>query len=146
MLAITTFGYQILLYPHFAELCWFTSKLREGPCADINGPWKGWPFNSCVIRPINSMRKVILSSNNTKGKEKYCMVRGLIAIGLLAYRGKYSSVREVFSEVRKVLELLVEQINDKVQNGRDRYHFGRLLSQVAYLDDMVSSWVYTLQR
>ncbi|XP_009591845.1 uncharacterized protein [Nicotiana tomentosiformis] len=145
MLAITTFGYQILLYPHFAELCWFTSKLREGPCADINGPWKGWPFNSCVIRPINSMRKVILSSYNTKGKEKYCMVRGLIAIGLLAYRGKYSSVREVFSEVRKVLELLVEQINDKVQNGRDRYHFGRLLSQVAYLDDMVSSWVYTLQ-
>ncbi|MCD7468093.1 hypothetical protein HAX54_005891 [Datura stramonium] len=145
VLAITTFGYQVLRYPHFAELCWFTSKLREGPCADINGPWKGWPFNSCVIRPINSMRNVTLSSNNNKDKEKYCMVRGLIAVGLLAYRGKYSSVREVSSEVRKVLELLVEQINDKIQNGRDRYQFVRLLSQVAYLDDMVNSWVYTLQ-
>ncbi|CAN4102928.1 unnamed protein product [Withania somnifera] len=145
MLAITTFGYQILRYPHFAELCWFTSKLREGPCADINGPWKGWPFNSCVTRPINSMKNVTLSSNNNKGKEKYCMVRGLIAIGLLAYRGKYSSVREVSSEVRKVLELLVERINDKIQNGTDRYQFVRLLSQVAYLDDMVNSWVYTLQ-
>lgn len=144
MLAITTFGYQILRYPHFAELCWFTSKLREGPCADINGPWKGWPFNSCVTRLINSMKNVTLSSNNNKDKEKYCMVRGLIAIGLLAYRGKYSSVREVSSEVRKVLELLVEQINDKIQNGRDRYQFVRLLSQVAYLDDMVNSWVYTL--
>ncbi|KAM3396040.1 putative protein isoform X1 [Capsicum galapagoense] len=145
MLAITTFGYQILRYPHFAELCWFTSKLREGPCADINGPWKGWPFNSCVICPINSMRNITLSSNNNKAKEKYCMVRGLIAIGLLAYRGKYSSIREISSEVRKVLELLVEQINDKIQNGRDRYQFVRLLSQVAYLDDMVNSWVYTLQ-
>ncbi|XP_059283460.1 uncharacterized protein LOC132037042 [Lycium ferocissimum] len=145
MLAITTFGYQILRYPHFAELCWFTSKLGEGPCADINGPWKGWPFNSCVIRPINSFRNVTLLSNNNKGKEKYCMVRGLIAIGLLAYRGKYSSVREVSLEVRKVLELLVEHINDKIQNGRDKYQFVRLLSQVAYLDDMVSSWVYTLQ-
>lgn len=145
MLAITTFGYQILRYPHFAELCWFTSKLREGPCADIDGPWKGWPFNSCVIRPINSTGNVTLPSNNNKGKEKYCMVRGLIAIGLLAYRGKYSSIREVSAEVRKVLELLVEQINDKIQNGRDRYQFVRLLSQVAYLDDMVNSWVYTLQ-
>ncbi|KAJ8532349.1 hypothetical protein K7X08_012272 [Anisodus acutangulus] len=145
MLAITTFGYQILRYPHFAELCWFTSKLREGPSADINGPWKGWPFNSCVIRPVDSMRNITLSSSNNKGKEKYCMVQGLIAIGLLAYRGKYSSVREVSSEVRKVLELLVEQINDKIQNGRDRYQFVRLLSQVAYLDDMVNSWVYTLQ-
>lgn len=73
------------------------------------------------------------------------MVRGLIAIGLLAYRGKYSSVREVSAEVRKVLELLVEQINDKIRNGRDRYQFVRLLSQVAYLDDMVNSWVYSLQ-
>ncbi|XP_049374122.1 uncharacterized protein LOC125839189 [Solanum verrucosum] len=145
MLAITTFGYQILRYPHFAELCWFTSKLREGPCVDINGPWKGWPFNSCVIRPIISTGNVTLPPNNNKGKEKYCMVRGLIAIGLLAYRGKYSSVREVSAEVRKVLELLVEQINDKIRNGRDRYQFVRLLSQVAYLDDMVNSWVYSLQ-
>ncbi|CAN4104214.1 unnamed protein product [Withania somnifera] len=145
MLAITTFGYQILRYPHFAELCWFTSKLREGPCADINGPWKGWPFNSCVTRPINLMKNVTLPYNNNKCKEKYYIVRGLIAIGLLAYRGKYSSVREISSEVRKVLELLVEQINDKIQNGMDRYQFVRLLSQVAYLDDMVNSWVYTLQ-
>ncbi|KAK7855934.1 tat-binding like protein 7 [Quercus suber] len=29
LLAISTFGYQILRYPHFAELCWVTSKLKE---------------------------------------------------------------------------------------------------------------------
>ena len=28
-LVISTFGYQMLWYPHFAELCWVTSKLKE---------------------------------------------------------------------------------------------------------------------
>ncbi|RVW14053.1 hypothetical protein CK203_089276 [Vitis vinifera] len=120
LLAISTFGYQMLRYPHFAELCWVTSKLKDGPCADINGPWKGWPFNSCIIRPSNSLEK--------------------------AYRGAYVSLREVSLEVRKVLELLVDQINAKIQSGKDRYEFGRILSQVACLEDMVNSWVYTLQR
>ncbi|KAK9907858.1 hypothetical protein M0R45_000045 [Rubus argutus] len=91
MLAISSFGYQILRYPHFAELCWFTSKLKE------------------------------------------------------AYRGIYTSLREVSSEVRKVLEILVAQINAKIQAGKDRYQYVRLLSQVAYLEDVVNSWAYTLQ-
>jgi hypothetical protein len=148
LLAISTFGYQILLYPHFAELCWVTSKLKEGPSADISGPWKGWPFNSCIIRPNNSLEKVAVacSSNNIRSKEKSGLVTGLIAVGLLAYRGAYTSVREVSLEVRKVLEALVGQINEKVQAGKDRYQYVRLLSQVAYLDDMVNSWAYSLQR
>uniref|UniRef100_A0A5B6YIA8 PHD-type domain-containing protein n=1 Tax=Davidia involucrata TaxID=16924 RepID=A0A5B6YIA8_DAVIN len=147
LLAISTFGYQILRYPHFAELCWVTSNLKDGPCADINGPWKGWPFNSCIVRPSNSSEKVAVacSSSNIKSKEKSGLVRGLIAVGLSAYRGMYTSLREVSSEVRKVLELLVGEINAKIQAGKDRYQFIRLLSQVAYLEDMVNSWAYTLQ-
>ncbi|CBI20249.3 unnamed protein product, partial [Vitis vinifera] len=83
--------------------------------------------------------------SNTKSKEKFGLVRGLVAVGLSAYRGAYVSLREVSLEVRKVLELLVDQINAKIQSGKDRYEFGRILSQVACLEDMVNSWVYTLQ-
>ncbi|PPS05476.1 hypothetical protein GOBAR_AA15179 [Gossypium barbadense] len=114
MLAITSFGYQILRCPHFAELCWVTSKLKEGPSAEIGGPWKGWPFNSCIIRPTNSSGKATCGSSNIKSKEKFGLVRGLVAVGLSAYRGLYTSLREVSSEVRKVLELLVGWINAKL--------------------------------
>ncbi|XP_031283592.1 uncharacterized protein LOC116142304 isoform X1 [Pistacia vera] len=147
LVAISTFGYQILRYPHFAELCWFTSKLKDGPCADINGPWKGWPFNSCIIRPSDSVETVTVASgsSNINGKEKSGLVRGLIAVGLLAYRGVYASLREVSSDVRRVLELIVGEINAKVQAGKDRCQYIRLLSQVAYLEDVVNSWVYALQ-
>ncbi|XP_071730126.1 uncharacterized protein [Rutidosis leptorrhynchoides] len=138
LLAISTLGYQILQYPQFAELCWVTSKLKEGPSAEIDGPWKGWPFNSCIVRPGDS-------SANVKSKEKYGLVHGLVAVGLSAYRGVYSSVREVSADVRKVLEVLTSQINAKVEGGKDRYQFIRLLSQVAYLEDLVNSWAYTLQ-
>lgn len=148
VIAISTFGYQILRYPHFAELCWFTSKLKEGPCTHINGPWKGWPFNSCILRPVDTPERVTVpgSSNVPRNKEKPCLVRGLTAIGLSAYKGEYTSIREVSLEVRKVLELLVTRINDKIQAGKDKYKFFRLLSQVAYFEDMVSSWAYTLRR
>lgn len=148
LLAISTFGYQILLYPHFAELCWVTSKLKEGPCADVSGPWRGWPFNSCVIRPNNSLDKVAVScsSGGTKSKERSGLVRGLIAVGLLAYRGVYKSAREVSLDVRKVLEILIEKINAKIQAGKDRYQYLRILSQVAYLEDIVNNWAYALLR
>lgn len=147
LLAISTFGYQILQYPHFAELCWVTSKLKEGPCTEIGGPWKGWSFNSCIIRPSETSEKLTLglSSSIIKSKETYGLVRGLIAVGLSAYRGVYTSLREVSSEVRKVLEILTLQINAKIQAGKDRYQFIRVLSQVAYLEDMVNNWAYTLQ-
>ncbi|XVE50179.1 hypothetical protein DITRI_Ditri01bG0141100 [Diplodiscus trichospermus] len=147
MLAISSFGYQILRYPHFAELCWVTSKLKQGPSTDIGGPWKGWPFNSCIIRPTDSLDKAVVAcgSSNIKSKEKFRLVRGLVAVGLSAYRGLYTSPREVSSEVRKVLELLVGWINAKVDSGKDRYQYVRILSQVAYLEDMVNSWAYSLQ-
>lgn len=148
VLAISTFGNQILRYPHFAELCWVTSKLKEGPCADISGSWKGWPFNSCIIHPSDSVEKVVVTcgSNNIKSKENSGLVRGLIAVGLSAYRGLYVSLREVSSDVRRVLELLVGEINAKVQAGKDRYQYVRILSQVAYLEDVVNNWAYALQR
>ncbi|KAL7585327.1 hypothetical protein Lser_V15G45369 [Lactuca serriola] len=148
LLAISTFGYQILQYPHFAELCWVTSKLKEGPFTEIDGTWKGkgWPFNSCIIRPSDMSAKLsVIGGSNVKGKVKYGFVRGLIAVGLLAYRGVYSSLREVTRDVRKVLEVLTSEINARVEGGKDRRQFGRVLSQVAYLEDMVNSWAYTLQ-
>lgn len=140
-LAIVAFGYQILRYPQFAELCWVTSKLREGPCTDVNGPWKGWPFNSCLIHDSNPP-----GGNSSIQSVKSRMVRGLIAVGLLSYRGVYTSVKEVASDVRKVLELLVGQVRAKITVRKDRYQYLRILSQVAYLEDMVNSWAYKFQR
>ncbi|XP_073287257.1 uncharacterized protein [Primulina huaijiensis] len=145
LFAISIVGYQILCYPHFAELCWVTSKLKEGPHANMNGPWKNWPFNSCILRPINSTEKAVAASgsSNIRSKESG-LIRGLVAIGLSAYRGEYTSLREVCYGVRKVLEILVERIDDKVKAGKDRTQFIRLLSQVAYLEDMIFSWAYAI--
>ncbi|XP_050216857.1 uncharacterized protein LOC126667814 [Mercurialis annua] len=146
LLAISTFGNQILRFPHFAELCWVTSKLKKGPCVDVSGPWKGWPFNSCIIRPgtLDTI-PATCSAGNIKSKDRYGLVRGLVAVGLSAYRGVYKSLREVSFEVRQVLELLVEQVNEKIRAGKDRHQYIRLLSQVAYLEDMVNSWAHALQ-
>ncbi|CAH8358238.1 unnamed protein product [Eruca vesicaria subsp. sativa] len=146
-LAVSTFGYQILRYPQFAELCWVTSKLKEGPSADVSGPWRGWPFNSCIIRPCNPSEQTITASgsNNVRGKDVSGITRGLVAVGLSAYRGTYTSLREVSFEVRKVLELLVGRINLKIEAGKDRCQYIRILSQVAYLEDLVNSWVYAMR-
>ncbi|XP_073366668.1 uncharacterized protein [Aegilops tauschii subsp. strangulata] len=146
-LSIIAFGIQILQHPQFSKLCWVTSKLREGPCTDINGPWKGWPFNSCLLHSSTSSVKSLSEGHSVvKGKEKSLCVRGLVAVGLLAYRGVYASVMEVCAEVRKVLELLVEQIRIKILEKKSRYRYFHILSQVAYLDDIVNSWAYTFQR
>lgn len=145
--AISTVGYQILCYPQFAELCWVTSKLKTGPFANVNGPWKGWPFNSCVIGPTNSTEQAATVSGPSIVKSKeFGVVRGLVAIGLSAYRGEYTSPREICIEVRNVLENLVGRIEDKVQAGKDKRQFIHLLSQVAYLEDLVTSWAYSLRR
>uniref|UniRef100_A0A0D9V3Y2 PHD-type domain-containing protein n=1 Tax=Leersia perrieri TaxID=77586 RepID=A0A0D9V3Y2_9ORYZ len=146
-LAIIAFGIQILQHPQFSKLCWVTSKLREGPCTDINGPWKGWPFNSCLLQSSASPDKSLSGGTNAlKGKEKILCVRGLVAVGLLAYRGAYASVMEVCTDVRKVLELLVGQIRTKILEKKNRYQYFHVLSQVAYLDDVMSSWAYTFRR
>ncbi|KAG8077504.1 hypothetical protein GUJ93_ZPchr0007g5566 [Zizania palustris] len=146
-LAIITFGIQILQHPQFSKLCWATSKLWEGPCTDINGPWKGWPFNSCLLQSSTSPDKSLSGGNNAlKGKEKVLCVRGLVAVGLLAYRGVYASVMEVCAEVRKVLELLVGHIRTRILEKRRQYRYYHILSQAAYLDDIMSSWAYTFQR
>ncbi|KAL2483579.1 uncharacterized protein Fot_45023 [Forsythia ovata] len=147
LFAISMFGYQILFYPRFGELCWVTSKLKEGPSAWIDGPWKVWPFNSCIVRPVKPAVKVddASGSSNIKSKEKSGVVRGLVAVGLSAYKGQYTSLKEVSSEVRKVLELVVGRINDKIQSGKARNQFFHLLAQVAYLEDMVINWAHTLQ-
>lgn len=146
LFAISIVGYQILCYPHFSELCWVTSKLKEGPHANVNGPWKTWPFNSCILRPINLAEKAVAATGSSHIRSKESgLVRGLVAIGLSAYRGEYTSLREVCYDVRKVLEILVERIDDKVKAGKDRTQFIRLLSQVACLEDVIFSWAYALQ-
>lgn len=146
--AIATFGFQILKYPHFAELCWVTSKLKEGPCTNTSGPWKGWPFNSCIARPCASQKSVAPEDRSAKNRsiESNSVVRGLVAVGLLAYKGAYKTVSEVALDVRKVLELLAAQIRVKILDGKDRYRFLHILSQVAYLEDMVNTWAYSTQR
>jgi SpoVK/Ycf46/Vps4 family AAA+-type ATPase len=145
---IATFGYQILRHHQFAELCWVSSKLKQGPCVEIEGPLKSWPFNPCISCANDSSEKVVVvtcSSINLKSNEKYGTVRGLTAVGLLAYRGTYKSIKEVSSDVRKVLELLVQLINSKVQAGKEKCRFRHLLMQVALLHDMVNTWVYSLR-
>ncbi|XP_078429096.1 P-loop containing nucleoside triphosphate hydrolases superfamily protein [Wolffia australiana] len=145
---IAAFGYQILQYPQFAELCWATSRIKEGPSADVSGPWKVWPFNSCIVRPHKTADKPtpLLISKNSKSNEISGVVRGLVAVGLLAYRGSYNSVKEVSSQVRTVLELLVGLISEKILSGKDMYRYSRILSQVAYMEDLVNSWTYSILR
>lgn len=143
-LAIAACGYQILHCPQFAELCWVTSKLNEGPCATTDGPWKGWPFNSCVV-DTNSSSQVASGDSEHKGMSASSVVRGLVAVGLLSFKGLYNTGKEVSRDIRKVLELLVTKIKTKIQNGKDRYQFFPLLAQAASLEDMVNSWAYATQ-
>ncbi|KAJ3670618.1 hypothetical protein LUZ60_008044 [Juncus effusus] len=140
--AISSIGYQILVYPQFSELCYVTSKLKEGPCTDIKGPWKGWPFSSCIIRTGSTGT----SSTGTGTKSQSNIVRGLVAVGLLAYKGVYSSINEVCFEVRRVLELLAMKIQIRVLEGKDPYLYFRVLTQMAYLEDMVMNWAYSFKR
>ncbi|KAK2968407.1 hypothetical protein RJ640_004413 [Escallonia rubra] len=125
------------------QICWVTSKLKEGPIADINGPWKGWPFNSCIVRPKDKVEQVALTYNSStiKSKEHYGLVRGLIAVGLSAYRGVYASLREVSVEVRKVLELLAEEINAKIQAGKDSLEVDTQLSELKSMPTCTRSLV-----
>ncbi|CAB4278144.1 unnamed protein product [Prunus armeniaca] len=60
------------------------------------------------VRP-NPIEEVAVgcSSSNIKSKENFVLVRGLIAVGLSAYRGFYASLTEVSFEIQRVLELLV---------------------------------------
>lgn len=139
--AIWSFGYQILRYPQFSELCWVTSKLREGPSANTKGPWKGWPFNSCVVRTSSATIMAKESKKDHGG-----IAWGLVAVGLMAFRGEYSSVYEVCCDVRKVLELLVQKIRARISDKRDPYRYFHILTQAAYLDDMVLNWAYAFRR
>uniref|UniRef100_A0A162AE44 PHD-type domain-containing protein n=1 Tax=Daucus carota subsp. sativus TaxID=79200 RepID=A0A162AE44_DAUCS len=82
-------------------------------------------------------------TKNMKGKSN--LMLALITFGYQILLGMYISPREVSAEVRKVLELLVVWIHAKIDAGSDKCNFGRLLSQVAYLEDLVNSWAYLLQ-
>ena len=68
------------------------------------------------------------------------VVRGLVAVGLLAFKGIYNTGKEVSCDIRKVLEILVTKIKTKIQNGKDKFQFFPLLAQAASLEDMVNSW------
>ncbi|GLJ26574.1 hypothetical protein SUGI_0515190 [Cryptomeria japonica] len=146
-LAIATCGYQLLCYPQFAELCWVTSMLKGGPCTTIDGPWKGWPFNSCILDTNSSLGETPAGDNCGELKDRVCasLVTGLVAVGLLAYKGLYKTGKEVANDVRKVLEVLLRNIKTKIQNGKDKYKFSHLLSQAASLEDMMNSWAYSIQ-
>jgi len=87
-----------------------TPKLNEGPCATTDGPWKRWPINSCVL-DTNSSTQVASGDSSTehKGMSVTSAVRGLVAMGLLAFKGLYNTGNEVSRDIRKVLELLVKK-------------------------------------
>ncbi|KAH9311657.1 hypothetical protein KI387_026692, partial [Taxus chinensis] len=144
---IAKYGYQLLCHPQFAELCWVTSKLKEGPCTTTDGPWKGWPFNSCTLDTNSSLEEAPSGDNCGEHKDRTCsyVVRGLIAVGLLAYKGLYKTGKEVANDVIKIVELLSRNSETKVQYGKDKYLFSPLLSQAASLQDMVNSWAYGIQ-
>lgn len=137
---ISKFGDQILQNSTYSELCHATSKLKEGPSANISkSHWEGWQFNPCVLHQTSSMDTV-------ETEENYGMVKGLVSIGLMATRGVYTSLQQVCSDVRVVLSLFVEKINAKVNAGKNRLQYAPILSQVASLEDTVYAWAYELQR
>jgi hypothetical protein len=83
-----------------------TSKLNEDPCATIDGPWKGCPCISCVH--TNDSSKGASRDNNVehKGISTSYVVRCLVVVGLLAFKGLYYTGKEFSRDIRKVLELL----------------------------------------
>lgn len=137
---ISMFGYQILQNPQYSQLCWVTSNFKEGPSANISkSQWEDWKFNSCVLHPTSPL-------DDIQTEENFGMVKGLVAVGLSATRGVYTSLQEVCFDVRAVLTVLVEKVNAKVAAGKDRLRYIQLLSQAASLEDNVYSWAYELQR
>jgi len=123
-----------------------TPKLNEGPCATTDGPWKRWPINSCVLDTNNSTQVASGdSSTEHKGMSVTSAVRGLVAMGLLAFKGLYNTGNEVLRDIRKVLELLVKKIKKKIQNGKAKCQIFPLLAQATSLEDMVNIWAYATQ-
>lgn len=133
--AICMVGYQLLYHPQFLELRHATSKLKEGPS----------------FHAKRSERRVSYGSGDEKNSQSdqvddSLVLKGLVAVGLLAYTGIYLKPREVALGVRKVLELLMSQIDLKVSLGKDPQQFSHLLSQASSLEDKVFSWAHDLRR
>jgi hypothetical protein len=132
--AISAIGYQLLYNPELRELRHATCKLKYGPSFVAKTKRKKSPSGytdggSCLNDELGSID-----------------MKGLIAVGLLAYNGTYTKARDVASAVKEVLRLLMDRIDAKVNLGKDPEQFSHLMHQAASLEDKIFSWAYHLRR
>eukprot|EP00250_Pteridium_aquilinum_P013052 c21101_g1_i1 orf=321-5741(+) len=132
--AISMVGYQLLYHPELRELRHATSKLQEGPS-----------FTTRTYKKKTSSESSD-SSNSQRDHVNLLDLKGLNAVGLLAYSGTYLKAKDVAWGVREVLELLMKRIDIKVNLGKDREQFSHLLHQAAALEDKIFTWAYNLRR
>lgn len=132
--AISAIGYQLLYNPELRELRHATCKLKHGPSFVAETKRKKSPSGctdggSCLNEELGSID-----------------LKGLIAVGLLAYNGTYTKARDVASAVKEVLRLLMDRIDAKVNLGKDPEQFSHLMHQAASLEDKIFSWAHYLRR
>lgn len=129
--AISMVGYQLLYHPELRELRYATSNLQEGPS---------------FTTKIHARKTSSESTDSSNSQSDSSVIKGLNAVGLLAYSGTYLKAKEVAWGVREVLELLMKRIDVKVNLGKDREQFSHLLHQAASLEDKIFMWAYNLCR
>ncbi|KAH7433388.1 hypothetical protein KP509_07G067200 [Ceratopteris richardii] len=131
--SISMIGYELLYNPDLKELRHVTSKLREGP--------------SFRTEFLVRMKSPELNGNTEQSDHPdNIILRGLNAVGLRAYCGKYLKPRDVAEGVKEVVELLMKRIDAKVNHGKDREHYSHLFHQAAALQDKTFLWAYNLRR
>ncbi|MCO5583621.1 hypothetical protein L7F22_037534 [Adiantum nelumboides] len=132
-IAISTVGYELLYHPELWDLRHATSKLQEGPS-----------YNTVLSKtaPPESTD----SSSVENDQVHTVTLKGLNAVGLLAYSGKYTKARDVAGGVQEVLELLMKRIKLKVSLGKDHEQFAHLFHKAASLQDKIFMWAHNLSR
>ncbi|KAJ7535761.1 hypothetical protein O6H91_12G044900 [Diphasiastrum complanatum] len=149
--AIRLCGSQLLEYPKFSALRLATKKLKAGPSIALAGlctTWMGGNTGRYCAGSAKFPAEVFAdgsSDSREENKAENLMLWGLIAVGLKACKGLYATASDVAAEVGTIVELLRENIIQRVNSGKDEWQFFHLMRQAAALQDMLSSWVHDIQ-
>lgn len=149
MSAIVYCGFQLLHDPQFRELRKATARLKVGPQVNIrdkSGLDSSNVNEYCQQFSCQDGRPGSSHGPDSNEGSKELWVRGIVAVGLTAYRGLYSTATEVAWEVQKVIELLHQRISKRVESGANRWDYFPITSQAAALLDLLGSWRHEVIR
>ena len=138
--AIAFCGYRFLRDPQLAGLRNAATMLKSVPVVDIHDCSDTETFNweSLEYQTSSGRRK------DEAPEPEY--VRGLTAVGFKAWRGVYRTGRELEYEFRRVIEILYERIQQKIDSGKDSLQYFHLTTQAATLVDLMASWMLEVRK